>query len=70
MGPAETIAFSDAAITWASFYHLMFNHDPDVMKRDMLLLYGEHLSTLFSVPLNLYWYGNQKKVHEKLIRGK
>jgi hypothetical protein len=71
MGPAETIAFSDAAITWASFYHLMFNHTRDVMKRDILLHYGQQLSTLFGVPLNLYWCSNRGgKIHERRIQRK
>lgn len=27
IGPSESVKFSDAAILWASFYHLIFNYD-------------------------------------------
>ena len=33
IGPAEEIHFGDAAITWASFYHLAFKMDPTGMER-------------------------------------
>ena len=68
MGPAEEIAFSDAAITWASLYHLMFNHDRDVMKRGVLLTNARSLRTLFGVPLNFYWYEvKTRTLHEERI---
>lgn len=36
IGPAGTIEFGDAAIFWASFYHLVFKLNPDAMqKRDI-----------------------------------
>jgi len=69
MGPAATIKFSDAAIIWASLYHLMFSHDRDIMKRNMLVLTGKALTTLFGVPLNFYWYSSKRKeVSEEKIR--
>lgn len=69
MGPATRIAFSDAAIIWASLYHLMFNHAPDIMKRNILLLYGKRLTTIFGTPLNFYWYNAKtKKVCEEKIK--
>jgi len=68
MGPATRIAFGDAAIIWASLYHLMFNHARDIMKRKILLLYGKCLTTVFGTPLNFYWYnGKTKKVCEEQI---
>jgi hypothetical protein len=69
MGPATKVAFSDAAIIWASLYHLMFNHARDMMKRNFLILYSKALTTLFGVPLNFYWYKSKtKEVSEEKIR--
>lgn len=69
MGPAAAIEFSDAAIIWASLYHLMFNHARDIMKRRILLLYGKCLTTVFGTPLNFYWYNAKtKNVCEEQIK--
>jgi hypothetical protein len=54
IGPSEKINFSSAAILWASFYHLMFNYDSDVMTRERLLKHCKQLAQLFSVSLNYY----------------
>jgi len=34
IGPAKWIEFPDAAIFWASFFHLVFEEDPEYMRRD------------------------------------
>jgi len=54
VGPHNPINFSDAAIFWASFYHLMFNANEQSMKlkdiREQLI----KLSTLFNVPISFF----------------
>jgi hypothetical protein len=52
--PAKDVSFNDAAILWASLYHLMFKHNFDVMKREDLLKYCRKLAKLFRVPLNYF----------------
>jgi hypothetical protein len=54
IGPSVKVAFSDSAILWASFYHLMFRHDSSVMKRETLMTYCRRLADLYSVPLNYF----------------
>lgn len=54
IGPSEPVAFSDAAILWASFYHLIFNYDSEAIKREGIIKYCEHIVNLFGVPLNYY----------------
>jgi len=54
VGPSQDVAFSDAAILWASFYHLMFTHDSCAMRRSELLKHCRHVATLFGVPLSYY----------------
>ncbi len=54
IGPSREVAFSDAAILWASFYHLMFNYNFQSMKREGLVKYCQRIAKLFEVPLNYY----------------
>jgi len=54
IGPSVKVAFSDAAILWASFYHLMFSNDAKAMKREGLLKHCRHLARLYGIPLNYY----------------
>lgn len=61
IGPSKEVAFSDAAILWASFYHLMFNHNYDGMKREELLKYCKRISDLYRVPLNYYGISQSNK---------
>ena len=37
IGPAEAVAFSDAALLWSSFYHLAFRTNEAVMQRQWVL---------------------------------
>lgn len=66
IGPSQAVRFSDAAILWASFYHLVFQHDPETMKRDSLLKYCRNIATLFNVPLSYYSKNRQSKNGIKL----
>ena len=53
-GPTEDVRFNDAAILWASFYHLAFNRDEEGMTGDSIRGFLEPLSELFGVPVAHY----------------
>lgn len=54
LGPAKDIHFNDAAILWATFYHLMFKDNCKSMNRSRILQHANNVSTMFKVPLNYY----------------
>ena len=54
IGPRDTIFFSDAALVWASFYHLIFKTDPSVMKRKWMLAHLRSAVNLFGVRMNYF----------------
>ena len=54
IGPYEPVCFSDAAIFWSSFYHLMFNDNYDSMKLKEIQKSLKKLTDLFNVPINYY----------------
>jgi hypothetical protein len=61
IGPSESIAFSDAAVFWASFYHLMFSHDDSAMRRIELLKYVRRAHRMFGVNIR-YFSASRKSV--------
>jgi hypothetical protein len=68
IGPSEPVAFSDAAILWASFYHLIFNYDAEAIKREGIIKYCQRIVNLFGVPLNYYSSSRSNKRGFKLER--
>jgi hypothetical protein len=54
LGPSTTIDFDDAAIFWTSFYHLMFKHNPRVMKRETVLSNAEKVAKILGIKLNYF----------------
>jgi len=54
IGPVEDVVFGDAAIVWASFYHLMFSLDDRKMKGDQILPTLRKLVRAFEVSLDYY----------------
>ncbi len=54
IGPYEPVNFSDAAIFWSSFYHLMFNVNDNSMKLKEIQASLKKLTNLFGVPINYY----------------
>ena len=61
IGPGDKVAFTDSAIFWASFYHLMFveNFESMVMKDIQSSL--KKLAALFDVPINYYSSSTENK---------
>lgn len=60
-GPAKDISFTDAAILWPSFYHLMFTDDSDVMKVVKLKEHLKNTSKMFGVSINFFSKLKDKK---------
>ena len=54
VGPKKAVNFNDAAILWATFYHLMFKSNARVMKHAQLEKHVQNVSSMFKVPLNYY----------------
>lgn len=54
IGSAEDVLFSDAAIIWASFYHLMFREDPKKMIRVNILSTLRNVANTFGVSINYF----------------
>jgi hypothetical protein len=61
IGPATEIPFSDAAIIWASFYHLVFKENPEKMGRGQILATLHSISDTFQVSLNYFWYSEDSE---------
>lgn len=59
IGFDEEIYFHDAAITWASFYHLILKNDK--MKFDNISVRIEQLSELYNVPINFFQASKTRK---------
>ena len=53
LGPDQDIYFNDAAILWASFYHVMFNADSQLMKYKTIKAKAQEVSDMYRVRLKL-----------------
>jgi len=53
LGPDQEIYFSDAAVLWASFYHVMFTADSKAMKYKTIKAKAQEVSDLYRVRLKL-----------------
>lgn len=54
MGPADDIAFGDAAVFWAAFYRVMFKENSTPMSRDRIVAHARTLAAAFGVNLNYF----------------
>lgn len=54
IGPKKEVLFQDAAIMWASFYHLIFKENPDAMSRKNILPILRRIARTFKIPLNYF----------------
>lgn len=61
IGPYEPVAFSDAAIFWSSFYHLIFSHNENVMRRNEMEKILKAISNLFGLSINYFRPNNETK---------
>ncbi len=69
IGPKNDIGFHDAAIIWASFYHLIFKKDPDAMKRKNILPILKNVANTFDISLN-YFSNATSPYHKTIINPK
>lgn len=51
LGPDEDVRFSDAAVLWASLYHVLFTADSSRMTRKVLKAKAQEVSDMFGVRL-------------------
>ena len=54
LGPDRFIAFSHAAIFWASLYHVLFAEDSTAVKSSVLRAKAQSLSDIYGVQLNYF----------------
>jgi hypothetical protein len=54
IGPAVSVGFGDAALLWASFYHLMFGTNERAMKRPVVESHLQGTVNLFGVRMNYF----------------
>jgi hypothetical protein len=67
IGPCDTIKFSDAALLWSSFYHLVFRTNDEVMKRKWVLAHLQSTATLFGVRMNYFSASKSKGVRATAV---
>jgi hypothetical protein len=53
LGPHQDILFGDAAVLWASFYHVMFRADSTAMKYATIKAKAQEVANLYRVRLTL-----------------
>jgi hypothetical protein len=53
LGPDQKIYFGDAAVLWASFYHVMFSADSNGMKYKSIKAKAQEVADLYRVRLTL-----------------
>jgi hypothetical protein len=53
LGPDQDIRFSDAAVLWAAFYHVMFSADSTAMKYKVIKAKAQEVANMFRVRLTL-----------------
>jgi hypothetical protein len=61
IGPAEDVLFNDAAIMWASFYHLVFKEEPMKMKRQYVVSTLKNVANTFGVSMNYFSISERSK---------
>ncbi|MBB5034250.1 hypothetical protein [Prosthecobacter vanneervenii] len=61
IGPRKDVYFADAALLWASFYHLMFKRNEAAMKRADIIDTVHSVASTFDVPLRYYSASNDVK---------
>ncbi|WLR52448.1 hypothetical protein LC040_05980 [Bacillus tianshenii] len=65
VGPDKEIYFDDAAIFWASFYHLMFRENSNTMYNQRLKEVVKELSNIYSVSMKTLILQKNKKVYKR-----
>jgi hypothetical protein len=61
LGPAQDIYFGDAAILWASLYHVMFAYDSNAMTGSILRTKAQAVANMYQLRLNYFGRDTSKK---------
>ena len=61
IGPRDPIRFDDAAVIWASFYHLAFRENPDAMKGPDISSILRRLIEMYRVRIQYYSISKSSK---------
>jgi hypothetical protein len=67
IGPQNDIEFRDAAVIWASFYHLMFKQNASIMVREHLVSNIQKVVNTFGQPMNYFSRSRTQTVSSKSI---
>lgn len=67
IGPVRAIGFNDAAIMWASFYHLMFKDNATSMMREGLLKNLQKVVDTFAEPFNYFSISKKQSFKQRII---
>jgi hypothetical protein len=67
VGPSKEITFGDAALMWASFYHLVFRENPKGMNRKQIVGVLERICRAFSVPFTYFRRADVPPYFEKQL---
>jgi hypothetical protein len=59
LGPDQKIFFGDAAVLWASFYHVMFTADSKTMKYKTIKAKAQEVADMFRVQLRLIGHAKE-----------
>lgn len=62
LGPRREVGFEDAAIFWASFYHLMLSNDQRTMQRAAIHVVVRRLALMYRVPINAFFNSEARGV--------
>lgn len=67
-GPNEEIAFSDAAIFWASFYHILLSVKKNGMKTSDISNTSEKLADLYDISMKVLAFNYEKEIYVEKIK--
>jgi|WetSurMetagenome_2_1015567.scaffolds.fasta_scaffold437291_2 hypothetical protein len=70
IGPQKNIEFRDAAIMWASFYHLMFKEESTMMSRKDIINCLQKVVNTFQQPFCYYSSSKSLGIKSRIINAK
>ncbi|WP_105632199.1 hypothetical protein, partial [Cronobacter dublinensis] len=61
IGPVDEVSFSEAALFWSTYYHLMFKMDKKNMSGKNIAVVLEKLSSLFDIEMKYFHKSNKNE---------
>ena len=68
VGPEENIGFADAAILWASLYHVLFAEDSNTVARSVLQAKAQEVADLYRVRLRCFLRSTSERLGYRHVR--